>query len=450
MRMPQTPPDYARLLTLEPHLFERVHPLMLNPHIEEYVHWDKLRRLPPPDGFTHEEWWAALKIGRMHSLKALPLRDTRGVRFKFTVPDRVAAQLHEIDMGAGGKIGMPEQVTNPQTRDQYVVSTLMQEAITSSQLEGAVTTREVAKEMLRSGRAPSDTSERMIANNYATMQRLMKVRGTQLTTELVFELHRTVTDGTLRSPDAGGRFRRDDEPVTVEHDITGEVFHYPPPAADLPERMRQMCDFANDTTGKPFVHPVLRAILLHFWLAYDHPFVDGNGRTARALFYWLMLHHGYWLFEFISISDILLRAPTKYYRAFLYAETDGADATYFIVHQAEVIREAIARLHQYIERKSLELQQSEQRLRALEFLNHRQVALLSHAMRHPGATYTFEGHQRSHGTVYQTARRDLLQLCEVGILEMRKRARQSIFSAPADMDVRIAAAAQKRAVLKAL
>ena len=60
-----------------------------------------------------------------------------------------------------------------------------------------------------------------------------------------------------------------------------------------------------------FIHPMIRSIILHFWLAYDHPFVDGNGRTARALFYWSMLRHGYWLFEFISISQIILKGPDQ-------------------------------------------------------------------------------------------------------------------------------------------
>ena len=87
-------------------------------------------------------------------------------------------------------------------------------------------------------------------------------------------------------------------------------------------------------------HHHIRAIILHFWLAYGHPFVDGNGRTARALFYWAMLHEGYWLFEFISISNILRKAPAQYGLSFLYSETDDNDLTYFIVAQTKVIRRA--------------------------------------------------------------------------------------------------------------
>jgi len=120
------------------------------------------------------------------------------------------------------------------------------------------------------------------------------------------------------------------------------------------------------------MHPVLRAILLRFWLAYDHPFVHGNGRTARALFYWSMLRQQYWLFEYISISEILLRAPAKYALAFLHTETDRNDLTYFIVHQATVIRRAIQELHVYIQRKAQELASTEAVLKSGADLNHRQ------------------------------------------------------------------------------
>ncbi|MBV9489225.1 MAG: Fic family protein [Verrucomicrobia bacterium] len=231
---------------------------------------------------------------------------------------------------------MPEPITNSHTRNQYLMSSLINEAITSSQLEGAVTTREVTKEMLRTGRKPLNRSEAMILNNYLTMRRIIELKAQPLSCELVFEIHRLVTEGTLDDPSAAGRFRRVDEAVRVEG-VDGEVFHVPPKADELPVRIERMCAFGNAQTPDYFVHPVIRAILLHLWLAYDHPFIDGNGRTARALFYWSMLNNEYWLFEYISISDILLRSPRAYYLAFLYTETDSNDATYFINHHLEII-----------------------------------------------------------------------------------------------------------------
>ena len=177
--------------------------------------------------------------------------------------------------------------------------------------------------------------------------------------------------------------------------------------------------------------------MLHFWLGYDHPFVDGNGRTARALFYWAMLRQQYWLFEFISISDILNKAPAKYYRSFLYTETDDNDLTYFLVHQAEVIHRAIDSLHAYIDRKTTEVREGESILRGWDTLNYRQVALISHALRHPGSVYTVEGHQRSHAVAYDTARRDLLDLEQQQLMVKGKRGRAMVFRAPPDLAERI-------------
>jgi Fic family protein len=437
MRRPEQPPAF-RALVARPELFTRIEPLLHGAPSRPYIHWDKLRRLSPPAGYTHEDWWAAIKIGRMRGLKPLPLRDKSKKPFQFSVPDEVAEQLHEIDMGAGGKIGMPEAVPNAQVRDQYVVSSLIQEAITSSQLEGAVTTREVAKEMLRTGRPPRDRSEKMILNNFLTMQRITQLKAEKLSPDLIYEIHKLVTRDTLQKAGASGRLRRDDEKIRVE-DESGEIFHCPPDASELPERLQTMCDFANGVIPDFFIHPVVRSILLHFWVGYDHPFVDGNGRTARALFYWSMLHREYWLFEFISISDILHRAPAKYYRAFLYSENDDNDVTYFLVHQAEVIRRAILSLHAYIDRKTKELQNSEKLLRGWEYLNHRQISLITHALRHPGNLYSVEGHQRSHNTVYETARRDLLGLSRAGLLEFARkgRGRTKLFTAPMDIRERI-------------
>ncbi|MBE2180626.1 MAG: Fic family protein [Chthoniobacterales bacterium] len=432
MKMPQTPPDIKGLILSEPNLLEKLERVLTEPGVEEYWHWDEVRHREPPQGLTHPEWWASMKIGRWRNAKPIPLKDKKGQPFQFHVPDVVAQQLHEIDMGTGGKIGMPAPVTNPQTRDQYLVSSLMREAITSSQLEGAVTTREVAKEMIRTGRSPRDKSERMILNNFLTMREIIDLRDQSLTPEMIFHIHRKVTDGTLDKPDAGGRLRRPDELVTVENE-DGDIFHHPPKAEELPGRMEMMCAFANGESPGFFIHPAVRAMLLHFWLAYDHPFVDGNGRTARALFYWAMLHAKYWLFEFVSISDILRRAPAKYYRAFLHTETDDNDATYFLVHQADVIRRAILHLHAYIDRKTKELEESQQILRSWSQFNHRQVAVLSHAMRHPGTTYTIEGHQRSHNTAYDTARRDLLELTQNNLLLKTKRGKAMIFSAVPDL-----------------
>ena len=198
-----------------------------------------------------------------------------------------------------------------------------------------------------------------------------------------------------------------------------------------------MCDFANKTRADAFLHPILKAIILHFWLAYDHPFVDGNGRTARALFYWSVLSQGFWMFEFLSISAIIRKAPAKYGRSFLYTETDENDLTYFILAQLQVIRRAIEVLYAYLDKKALEIRATEQILRASVAINHRQLALLGHALRHPGMRYTITGHKQTHSVTYQTARTDLLDLASRNLLIKTKTGLFFSFTAPTDLATRL-------------
>ena len=406
---------------------------------DRYLHWDELRRRPAPQGLTHEEWWAAEKLRRGGTAQEIALRDSSHEPFRYSLPAPVQALLHRIDLGAGGRIGMPAQITNPETRDQYYVASLIEEAITSSQLEGASTTRQVAKEMIRSGRAPADRSERMILNNYRTMQAIRRHKDSPLSPALLFEIQHQVTEGTLDDNTAAGRLRHPDEMIKVIDRRDDTVLHTPPPSTELPERLEMLCTFANasDSDREPFLHPVLRSIILHFWLAYDHPFVDGNGRTARALFYWSMLRHGYWLVEFLTISHIIRRAPARYARAFLHTETDDNDLTYFVHYHLGVLDRSLRALHDYIARKTAQRQRLESVLRGLIDLNHRQRALLGHALRHPNYRYTIEEHRMSHGVVYQTARTDLLDLVARELLVARKVSNRWRFAAAANLEARL-------------
>jgi len=408
----------------------------------EYVHWDKLRQLTPPKDLSHEEWWLLIKWGRLPLQRMIPLTDPAGNNFAYGVPDLVARRLHYVDQRCAGEVAMSEVVTaDAQARQQYLVNSLMEEAIRSSQLEGATTTRRVAKELLRTGRAPKDRSERMILNNYRALQYMRDDMPQELTPGAVLELQRILTDGTLDNPDAAGRLQRpDEERIAVIDSTDGTVIHAPPPADQLPERLRALCDFANEEDSpERFIHPVLRAILLHFWLAYDHPFEDGNGRTARALFYWYMRTHGYWLVEYLSISRILRQAPGKYTRSFLLTETDERDTTYFIVNQLEVIQRAVEQLHNYLRKKINDVRDVEALLKGSDHFNHRQFALLANALRVPDAMYTFQSHAASHGVTHETARADLLPLVEMGLLAQHRQGRRYTFTPPADLAERLKA-----------
>lgn len=407
----------------------------------QYLHWDKLRRLVPPSGLSSEEWWWRIKVlERRPTLRNLPTVDKNGVPFKYSLPDSLLRSLHYIDQRCAGEVAMDEVVTTDrQARNRYLVNSLMEEAIRSSQLEGATTSRRVAKDLLRSGREPKDRSERMILNNFRALEFMREEMRGELTAAAVLELHRIVTDGTLGDPEAAGRLQRPgEERVAVYDRDDGRRIHTPPSAEELPERLRRLCDFANgEEEGDRFVHPVVRAILLHFCLAYDHPFEDGNGRAARILFFWSMREHGYWLVEYLPISRILREAPARYERAFLETETDEGDTTYFLLHQLRVIEQAIAELHEYLGRKMGEIKEVEELIQSSDGFNHRQLSLLSDGLRHPGRSYSLRNHAEIHRVTHETARADLGGLQGRGLLTRRKVGREYVFEVPADLSARL-------------
>ncbi|MFO7750698.1 MAG: Fic family protein [Desulfobacteraceae bacterium] len=445
MKIPIKPPDYMKIIDSNgPFFFNRFKKIGPTDSKGRYLHWDKLRHLEPPEDFTPEQWWAGMKLNRSFNFKILDFKGKNGNKFVFYLTDEIQESLHWFDKNAAGAIESSVPAANSSMRKTYVIRSLIREAISSSQIEGATTTRKVAKEMIRQGRDPKDKSEQMIFNNYHAMQFILDFKNERLTPGIILELHKILTEKTLEDENKAGVFRTEkDKDIHVVDETGVNILHTPPDAKGLEDRIKEICDFANNGPASGgFVHPVLKAVILHFLLAYEHPFVDGNGRTSRALFYWAMIHEGYWLAEFISISQIIKRAPVQYGKAFLYTETDDNDLTYFIVHQLESINKAISELHDYLQEKMQEIKSAEILLsgtkKLRKKLNIRQTAVLKHALSHPNHIYTINKHQNSHGIAYETARKDLMQMSEdFSFLKKLKDGRAFVFMAPSDLKERI-------------
>ncbi|WP_137938123.1 Fic family protein [Chitinivorax sp. B] len=391
-----------------------------------YFHWDDFR-YRVPKGVAPEDAWAATKLHRIAQQKKLPLVADNQQPFTYLIIDSMQPILHLLDglrnpilqngLGIGG--------TSTQNNQFLVQSLVMEEAIASAQLEGAATTRQIAKAMLAEERAPRDESERMIVNNFLLMKSAKARKDEPLSIELIRELHRVTVRETADIDVVPGEIRQTDH--VYVGDGAGGVAHQPPTAASLIERLQKLCDFANDdhdgSEGRPFIHPIIKAIILHFMMGYEHPFVDGNGRTARALFYWYLLKVGYWPFEFISISTLLKEAPTAYGKAYLYCETDDYDLTYFIDYQLRITRRAVDAFLAYRDRKEREYYDTMAWLNQrglINTLNFRQGQLLSKVLRHPGRVFHTREVKNEFGISENTARADLEKLVELNVLAASK------------------------------
>lgn len=409
------------------------------PHITDdkkrYLHWDKIRHLKTPDKFDNiEQYWFFIKGSRLQQQKNLSFSE----KFSFILTDNIQEKIHQIDTKMHGSI---EAKNINENKEKYITHSLIDEAISSSQLEGAATTRKVARNMLKHKKTPKDHSQQMISNNYQAINFINKHKNNDLTPNLILELHQIVTDSTMDIPADAGRLRMNNE-IKVVDNHTGENLHIPPDYKTLPNRLKTLCNFANNNTPDYFIHPVIRAIIVHFALAYDHPFTDGNGRTTRALFYWVALKNNYWLFQYITLSTYIKEAHTQYGESFLMTESDDFDLTYFITSQLKFITQSINGLFNYVDKKQ---HQQHQTLNLLNNylrdnkINPRQAQLIQHAIKHSGTVYTIEGHKISHNIAYKTARSDLLTLAKLTLLHQSKQKHAFVFIAPNDLEQRIQA-----------
>ena len=377
---------------------------------DEYEYWDKVKYKNIPESCTSaQELWTRVKASRITT--TVYTWDSYDVTFGLT--NRMQRMCHEFDMNFGGSWGN-NAVLSHENREQYLISSLMEEAIFSSQMEGAATTRKVAKEMLRKKMAPKDKSQQMIVNNYQTIRFIVENKNIPLTPELVFHIHHLMTEKTLENPEDAGRLRMNDD-VVVEDGITHEVVHTPPPYQELPTFVEELCRYFNETNAKVFVHPIIRGIIIHFMIAYMHPFVDGNGRTARALFYWYMLKQGYWLMEYMSVSRVIASSKKSYEKAYQYVESDGMDLGYFIVYNLKVLDKAFKQLQAYLKKKQEEKTLANTFLQ-LGNINERQAQIIRMYIDNPNEVLTVKDVQTKFMVTATTAKSDITGLMQRGML----------------------------------
>lgn len=407
----------------------------------EYHPWEYFFRTEPvPEGLTRDEWWCAVRGVRAATARPTPFTMADGTRFTFNLPDVLLSLNEEITSQARGQVGLPGPVANPTTRDRYLLNSLYEEAITSSQMEGASTTRRDAKKMLREKRSPLTRSEKMILNNYRALEYVRSHQDGRLTPELILEVHRIVTEGTLDNPKEAGRMQEDgEERIRIcGNETDDQVLHVPPPASQLPERMQRICDFVNGTNeyATQYVPPLVKALIVHFMMGYDHYFVDGNGRTARVIAQWVMLREGFFLMDFVPVSRLLRQATAQYARSFLYVEQDEGDLTYFLIWHARIILRAIRELGEYLARKSEEWGQAARLLRTTS-LNNRQIGVIEDALRDPSLMVSAATHASRYRVATQTAHTDLRGLEEAGYLRRNRRGRHFEWYPAGDLEQRV-------------
>jgi len=390
-----------------------------------YAYWDKIKHWPVPDGVNNLELWAFIKLLRKNIFdrrKSL-VRNEEGKFFTWTpLLPKLEKFLHETDMRLGGNLFTSGNQIDDDLQHRFLSRGVMEEAIASSQLEGAHTSRKIAKQIILEGRKPRNKDEQMIVNNYKAMRLIeVELKDQKLDEEFLFLLHKTLTEGTLDNLDVG-RYRKDEDEIIVGCDNTkNEIYHIPPKEIFFKQEIKRFIAYANnDLKDDSFTHPVIKAIIIHFWIGFLHPFFDGNGRMARALFYWYLLREKYWAFGYLPLSKVIKNSPAQYRDAYIYSEQDENDLTYFIEYNINKIDQAMREFDVYADKKWKENTKMAKIAREKYQLNDRQIQLLRYYYKNKDVTTSATTHMKVYEISRITATKDLRDLEEQGFISSKK------------------------------
>ncbi len=383
-----------------------------------YLFWDKAMYKQVPGDYTSQEAWLTAKLLRKIKSVPSPVIDEDGQPYTYSKLSHFERSLHMIDLKIGGKFIVGSNTS--EEKQKFMTRGIIEEAIASSQLEGASTTRKYAKKMIAEKKKPRTTSEKMIYNNYITMSAIEEeFKNKELSVELLLEMHTMLTQDTLDDPADVGRIRNEGDLISVIYQE--EIAHTAPDRDFVDEHLKRLISYANDDSE--FIHPIIKASILHFWMGYLHPFADGNGRMARSIFYWYLFKNDYWGVAFVPISMILKRAKKQYTYAYIYSEQDNKDLTYFIDFSIRKIILALSEFEEYVKSLEDENKSIDVLIGRNITLNDRQKQIIYFLIKDV-TNFTSElSHRTMNGIARNTARSDIKKLLNENLVVAQKEGR---------------------------
>ena len=402
--------------------------LLMQKASDEYHHWDKFRYQKMPKNISVKDAWCYLIMKRNSKQEILPIKANNGIFFTLGLTRKHYKDLSVIDSLTSGILSSPTQFPEGKGRYEVIIGAFIEEAINSSQLEGASTLRETAKEMIRKNKTPRDDSEQMILNNYNALTKIEQWLDRELSEDFIKEIHKIIADKIL-SENECGEYRKDTHNIVIGHSVTDKVFHRPKEVAEMEKDMKALFQFTNENNKNSYMHPVIKAIILHFWIGYLHPFTDGNGRLARLLFYWYLMKQDYWPFKYVPISNIIKRSKTAYGNAYLNSEQkDELDVGYFVQYILRTMLLSIDQFKTYLSKKRQREDKIRTILNRMGDFNDRQIHIVYSLTKRNDSAIDIGSHKKNFQISYEIARKDFILLMDKKILIQRKSGKKYIYT----------------------
>ncbi len=379
-------------------------------------------RLPP--GFKLNEFWPKFIEYRKKIGKKVPLLDQLGENF-WLCPTPYQEQLDIIEKHAKHTAysyidAIFKKV--PKSEKALIMDALIDEAFNSSVIEGAFSTKKRSKELIEKQIKPVNVSEQMILNNYKALEYVLENIHKEIDENTVLEVYRIITQHTLDKESICEKYR-DDSVIVWDYTNQRTIYEGPPHTEVQP----MMDDLIHFIQSKQNLHPVEKASIIHFYFVYTHPFFDGNGRTARVFQYMYLLQHGYEFFKFFSISTVINEQKNKYYKAIQNTEDNSSDLTYFIEFNIKMMIDSIINVLSRLGKEYGRLLIFDYLERNVILLTIRQRKCLAYFIKTERNYITISEYEKKYKISYETARKDLNRLEEIGLFKKRKVGKKYIY-----------------------
>lgn len=230
---------------------------------------------------------------------------------------------------------------------------LIRAAHASTAIEGnPLTLEEVSR--LAQGRKVMATrkAEQEVLNYLKVLENIEKYQEQgKITGKIILKLHKDVTKETLENPGHEGRYRK--LQVYVGNRITGKVIFMPPPPEEVPELMGEFIEWINSNDSYN-LDPVIVAGLSHYEFVRIHPFVDGNGRTARALATLILNQREFDIKRFFALDDYYDSDRAAYYKALKSVDQKTLDLTQLLEYFTDGVLLSISKVKEKVLQLSIE------------------------------------------------------------------------------------------------
>ena len=385
---------------------------IIETYLEKYLpRKDIIHRLPV--SLPISKVWPELQKARKDKSESLPLLSIDGKPFWWVLTESISSQADEVI-----SLARREIVFDRPEYEEAFREAVLDEAVYSSVIEGAFTTKKEAREFIHEGRSPKNKSEQMVKNNYEALTYVLEHIDESITEQTIFDIYALVTKDTLEADVPTNAYRS--ESVFVQSS-RGEIVHTAPEAEKVSGMMASLLEFITNNE----LSPLIKACIAHFYFVYVHPFIDGNGRAARALSFMMLLQAGYDFFRYFSISGVIAEERAKYYKAIKDVEDDDFDMTYFIDYYTGMLARAVKAMEERLVDKVV-MEQTLDKLKAAG-MNSRVIEGAKWILTSPNQSITIKAWQKKFGVVLETARQDLFKLEDAGIVHRKLVKRQYVF-----------------------